>query len=134
MKDAEVALPNDIALCHELIRQQAAALEQAQRRIERLEHSVDLLLRQRYGPRSERIDPNQLRLFTGEDDDPVSSEESTVAPQCPSSEVEAHLEASRPSGSAGAPAACARRDRTVRARANLSGLWGTSRSLRRRDQ
>src|SRR6516162_5977194 len=83
MKDAEVALPNDIALCHELIRQQPAALEQAQRRIEQLEHSMDLLLRQRYGPRSERIDPNQLRLFTGEDDAPVPSEESTVAPQCP---------------------------------------------------
>ena len=72
MNDAEAALPNDITLCHELIRQQAAALEQAQRRIEQLEHSVDLLLRQRYGPRSERIDPNQLRLFTDEGDDPAA--------------------------------------------------------------
>jgi transposase len=83
MTDAEAALPNDITLCHELIRQQAAALRQAQRRIEQLEHSVDLLLRQRYGPRSELIDPNQLRLFTGEGDDPIPSEESTVALPCP---------------------------------------------------
>jgi transposase len=83
MQDAETALPNDVALCHEVIRQQTAALEQAQRRIEQLEHSVDLLLRQRYGPRSERIDPNQLRLFTGEDEDLVPSEVSTVAPQDP---------------------------------------------------
>jgi transposase len=83
MNDAEAALPNDITLCHELIRQQATALEQAQRRIEQLEHSIDLLLRQRYGPRSERIDPNQLRLFTEEGDDPVPSAESTVAPECP---------------------------------------------------
>jgi transposase len=83
MNDAESALPNDIALCHELIRQQAAALEQARRRIEQLEHSVDLLLRQRYGPRSERVDPNQLRLFTEEGDDPVPSGESAVAPECP---------------------------------------------------
>ena len=72
MNDAEAALPNDLALCHELLRQQAAALEQARRRIEQLEHSVDLLLRQRYGPRSERIDPNQLRLFTDEGDDPAA--------------------------------------------------------------
>jgi transposase len=83
MKDAEAALPNDIALCHELIRQQAAALEQAQRRIEQLEHSVDLLLRQRYGPRSERIDPNQLRLFTDERDEPGPSKEPDVAPENP---------------------------------------------------
>jgi transposase len=83
MKDAEAALPNDVALCHELIRQQAAALEQAQRRIEQLEHSVDLLLRQRYGPRSERIDPNQLRLFTDEGDEPVLSTEPAVVPESP---------------------------------------------------
>src|SRR5262245_26084266 len=83
MNDAEAALPNDIALCHELIRQQATALEQAQRRIEQLEHSVDLLLRQRYGPRSERIDPNQLRLFTDEGHDPVPSATSTGAPEFP---------------------------------------------------
>jgi hypothetical protein len=60
MNDAEAALPNDIALCHELIRQQATALEQAQRRIEQLEHSLDLLLRQRYGPRSEHERAKQL--------------------------------------------------------------------------
>ena len=44
---------------------------------------MDLLLRQRYGPRSERIDPNQLRLFTEEGGDPVPSEEPTSAPECP---------------------------------------------------
>ena len=73
MHDAEVSLPNDIALCHELIRQQAASLENAQRRIEQLEHAMDVLLRQKYGPRSERVDPNQLRLFTDEDDDSPST-------------------------------------------------------------
>jgi hypothetical protein len=58
MYDAEVSLPNDIALCHELIRQQAASLENAQRQIEQLEHAMDILLRQKYGPRSEHVDPN----------------------------------------------------------------------------
>jgi len=66
MSDAEVPLPDDVALCHELIRQQAATIQEARRRIEQLEHAVALLLRQRYGPRSERIDPNQLRLFDDE--------------------------------------------------------------------
>jgi hypothetical protein len=58
--------PKEIPLCHESIRQQADSLERAQRRIEQLEHAMDVLLRQRYGPRSERLDPNQLRLFTEE--------------------------------------------------------------------
>src|SRR5215831_14322598 len=83
MDDTEPALPNDVALCHELIRQQAAALERAQRRIEQLEHSVDLLLRQRFGPRSERIDPNQLRLFIDENDEPVPSTGPDVVPESP---------------------------------------------------
>jgi transposase len=83
MSDTEVSLPNDVALCHELIRQQAYSLRQAQRRIEQLEHSMDLLLRQRYGPRSERIDPNQLRLFTDEGDESIASGEACVVPESP---------------------------------------------------
>ena len=73
MNNAEVGLPNDVALCHELIRQQADSLDKAQRRIEQLEHAMDVLLRQRYGPRSERLDPNQLRLFTDEGDESLPS-------------------------------------------------------------
>src|SRR5262249_52783506 len=65
-------LPNDVALCHELIRQQADSLDKAQRRIEQLEHAMGVLLRQKYGPRSERLDPNQLRLFTDEGDESAS--------------------------------------------------------------
>ena len=37
MTDADAVLPDDVALCHELIRRQAAALEQAERRVEQLE-------------------------------------------------------------------------------------------------
>lgn len=59
-------LPDDLALCHEVIRQQAATIEEARRRIEQLEHQVEQLLRRQYGPRSERVDPDQLRLFPGE--------------------------------------------------------------------
>jgi transposase len=81
MHEAEVSLPNDVALYHELIRQQAASLENAQRRIEQLEHAMDVLLRQKYGPRSERLDPNQLRLFTEESDEPVPSADPEVVPE-----------------------------------------------------
>ncbi len=83
MNDAEVDLPNDVALCHEMIRQQADSLDKAQRRIEQLEHAMDVLLRQKYGPRSERLDPNQLRLFTEESDEAASSQEADVVPESP---------------------------------------------------
>src|SRR6516164_1981118 len=83
MNDAEVELPHDVPLCHELIRQQAESLDNAQRRIEQLEHAMDVLLRQKYGPRSERLDPNQLRLFTEEGDESVPPTDPEVVPENP---------------------------------------------------
>jgi transposase len=83
MNDAEVDLPNDLDLCHELIRQQAESLDKAQRRIEQLEHAMDVLLRQKYGPRSERLDPNQLRLFTEDGDDSAASQETDDVTESP---------------------------------------------------
>jgi transposase len=84
MIDAEVALPNNVTLCHELIRQQADSLEKAQRRIEQLEQAMDVLLRQRYGPRSERLDPNQMRLFTEEGDESLPlAPDPGVVPEIP---------------------------------------------------
>ncbi len=60
------SLPEDLILCHELIRQQQETLLQSQRRMEKLEHQLAQLLRARYGPRSERIDEAQLMLFAKE--------------------------------------------------------------------
>ncbi len=57
------ALPDDLDVCHGLIRELTASYREAQRRIEQLEHRLDLLLRRIYGPRSERFDPNQMLLF-----------------------------------------------------------------------
>jgi hypothetical protein len=73
-------LPEDLGLCHEIIRQQADTIQESQRRIEQLEHQVEILLRRQFGPRRESVDPNQLRLFT--DDAPGDSDE--VAPEEPS--------------------------------------------------
>jgi len=56
-------LPDDLSLCHEIIAQQQEQLAAWQRKVEQLEHRLDLLLRRLYGPRSEHVDPNQLALF-----------------------------------------------------------------------
>ena len=66
MCDSDVPLPDDVAFCHEIIRQQAETIRESQRRIEQLEHQVEQLLRRQYGPRRESVDPDQLRLFADE--------------------------------------------------------------------
>jgi transposase len=69
MSEPAAPLPDDLALCHEIIREQAETIRESQRRIEQLEHQVELLLRRQYGPRRERVDPGQLRLFTDATED-----------------------------------------------------------------
>src|SRR5207237_4557837 len=81
MCEPAVPLPDDLALCHEIIRQQADTIRESQRRIEQLEHQVELLLRRQYGPRRERLDPDQLRLFTEDADD--GTETTTEEPSEP---------------------------------------------------
>jgi transposase len=76
MSEPAASLPDDLDLCHEIIRQQADTIRDSQRRIEQLEHQVELLLRRQYGPRRERIDPDQLRLFA--DDATVDVSEETA--------------------------------------------------------
>ena len=53
-------LPTDLEQCHALIAAQAATIAQ-------LSSRVDYLVRRLFGPRSERIDPDQLALFERED-------------------------------------------------------------------
>lgn len=57
------SLPNDVALLQSLVAQLLDTNEQLERRNAQLAHQLDQLLRRLYGPRSERIDPNQLPLF-----------------------------------------------------------------------
>lgn len=74
------SLPNDVSALQALVQEQiatlhaqSATLAAQQREIEQLKHYVALLLRARYGPRSEKVDPNQLALFdtqVGEDSRP----------------------------------------------------------------
>jgi transposase len=59
-------LPNDLATAHQLIRELLETLAQQIHLNEKLQHQLEQLLRQRYGPKTERIDPAQLLLFAQE--------------------------------------------------------------------
>ena len=59
-------LPNDVEALKALVRELLDALERSQRRHERLEHRLGVLLKARFGPRADRLDPKQLRLFAEE--------------------------------------------------------------------
>jgi transposase len=56
-------LPDDLATLKRMVLELLASLHERDRDIEGLRHRIDLLLRRLYGPRGERIDPNQLLLF-----------------------------------------------------------------------
>ena len=57
------SLPNNVTACHALIAQQFSTIDDLQHKLSQLEHYVAQLVRARFGPRSERLDPNQLTLF-----------------------------------------------------------------------
>ncbi len=57
------ALPDDVRLLKELIRELLASFQEQRRDYEHLRQRLDQLLRRLYGPRAERWDPNQPSLF-----------------------------------------------------------------------
>src|SRR5262249_61591514 len=59
-------LPDDLETAHQLIRELLKTLAQQVHLNEKLQHQLERLLRQRYGPKTERIDPAQLLLFARE--------------------------------------------------------------------
>src|SRR5215831_10503727 len=59
-------LPDDLETAHQLIRELLQTLAQQVHLNEELRHQLEQLLRQRYGPKTERIDPAQLLLFARE--------------------------------------------------------------------
>jgi transposase len=56
-------LPDDPALLKQMIGELLVTLDAQKRDREQIQHRLDLLLRRLYGPRSERINPDQLLLF-----------------------------------------------------------------------
>src|SRR3954467_14871606 len=59
-------LPDDLETAHQLIRELLETLGQQIHLNAKLQHQLEQLLRQRYGRKSERIDPAQLLFFARE--------------------------------------------------------------------
>jgi transposase len=59
-------LPDDLETAHQLIRELLETLGQQIHLNAKLQHQLEQLLRQRYGRKSERVDPAQLLLFAQE--------------------------------------------------------------------
>lgn len=66
MSVATPELPQDLALCHQMILELLETLQRTEREKEQLRHRLMQLLRARFGPRAEKIDPKQLALFAQE--------------------------------------------------------------------
>jgi transposase len=56
-------LPDDLAACHAMIRQLLEQLGNTNRKLTKMEHQLQQLLRRLYGRSSEKIDPKQMVLF-----------------------------------------------------------------------
>src|SRR5262245_52038785 len=68
----EPTLPEDPVLLQGIVRELLTTVQGQRRRIDQLEHRLDQLLKRLYGPRADRLNPNQLDLFgEGTPPDPV---------------------------------------------------------------
>jgi transposase len=56
-------LPEDAALLQAMIRELLATNQQLQRRSDQLEYRLDQLLKRLYGPRADKLNPDQASLF-----------------------------------------------------------------------
>jgi transposase len=75
-------LPDDLEAAHRLIRELLATLRQQTHLNEKLQHQLEQLLRQFYGRKSEKLDPNQLLLFAQEIVEAATAEpQTTPAPE-----------------------------------------------------
>ena len=81
-------LPHDLDSAHQLIRELLATLHQQIHLNEKLQHQLEQLLRQRFGKKSEKIDPAQLLLFAQEilaQAEPAAEPKPELEPEVPPS-------------------------------------------------
>ncbi len=57
------SLPDDVSLCHQMIRELHQTQQRSQRTITGLQQQLEQLLRRLYGPRGEKFDPQAYALF-----------------------------------------------------------------------
>jgi transposase len=68
----EPTLPEDPVLLQGIVRELLTTVQGQRRRIDQLEHRLDQLLKRLYGPRADKLNPDQLDLFgEGPPPDPV---------------------------------------------------------------
>lgn len=60
-------LPDDPQQLKELIAEMGGTIAAQQQKLDQFQHYIQRLLQARYGPRAERIDPDQLALFKGDE-------------------------------------------------------------------
>ena len=76
------SLPDDLAVCQQMIRELLVSLREQRQDNAQLRHRLDLLLRRLYGPRAERYDPSQPWLFASpEEPAPPAPAKSAEEPQ-----------------------------------------------------
>jgi len=63
----ELQLPDDINVAHEMIRELLEQLNDSRRNQEQLRNRIEQLIRQFYGSKAEKVDPNQMKLFGAEE-------------------------------------------------------------------
>src|SRR3954471_17885981 len=68
----EPTLPDDPAVLQGMVRELLSTNRGQQRRIEHLEHRLDLLLKSVYGPRADTLNPDQPSLFGAPPPPPVA--------------------------------------------------------------
>jgi len=66
-------LPKDPDVCHEIILELAKQNHKAQQQIEKMQHQLEILLKARFGPKSDRINPDQQLLFKQETSDALGT-------------------------------------------------------------
>jgi transposase len=96
--DPTAALPADPAFLQQMIVELLATLRDTRRQNEELQHRLDLLLRRLYGPRTERIDPNQPLLIADAFEAVESPTSDAVPPEPEPASREASKKPSRPHG------------------------------------
>ncbi len=85
------SLPTDLDVCHRMIEELLDTLDGERREMEQVRHRLSLLLQRLYGPRKERINPDQLLLFA----DALAAAEPEPALAAEEEEPEAPPEAGR---------------------------------------
>lgn len=85
-------LPDDVATLKRMVLELLASCNEHRRDNEALRHRINLLLRRLYGPRGERLDPNQLLLFAeiAAAQDPAAPPTEPAAPAKPKRRCRPH--------------------------------------------